>query len=60
MKLDQVIEHCIKWADDKICEYEDADDLQNAYAVYREWDEWIVANDCDTEMTILTTPYEKR
>lgn len=59
MELDQVIENCIEWADNKVRQYENENNMENAYAIYREWDEWIVATDCDTEMTILTTPYEK-
>jgi hypothetical protein len=57
--IDQIYQENLKWAENLISYYEQMGEVDKAYSVYREWDEFIVADalEEESEIVLLTTPY---
>ena len=56
--IDQIYKENLTWAENLISYYELMGRQEDAYSVYREWDEFIVSDVLeDEEVLILTTPY---
>lgn len=57
--LEQIYMENLKWVENLISYYELMDRHEDAYSVYREWDEFIVSDALeDEDIVILTTPFK--
>lgn len=57
VNIDQIYQENLNWVENLISYYELMGRQEDAYSVYREWDEFIVSDVTDEEIVILTTPY---